>query len=427
MNQQNTKIEQELIALRREFHRYPESGWTEFRTTARIIEELEKLGLPVWYGQQIHKKEKMFGLPASEVLERCFCRAVEEGVRPELLEAMRGGFTGCVTVIEGALPGPVTGIRVDIDCNDVEESLEEAHRPVREGFASVHENCMHACGHDAHAAIGIGVAKLLCENRDSLQGKVVLAFQPAEEGLRGAASLVEAGVFDSCNRLFSLHVGLMDTPVGTVAASAKGFLASTKLDVTFHGVAAHAGMDPEKGRNALAAAAKATLELLQIPERFTQLCRVNVGTLHAGTGRNVIPARAELQIETRGATTEVNEAAEAAVKQICAAASEQFGCTCEIHFAGSAGGGVCDAALAETAANCLKHVEGVTEVRPVVELRVGEDVTTIMRRVQNRGGQATELVLGMPLPYPHHNGRFDVDERLIGLGARCLAALALET
>ena len=60
MNQQNTKIEQELIALRREFHRYPESGWTEFRTTARIIEELEKLGLPVWYGQQIHKKEEMF-------------------------------------------------------------------------------------------------------------------------------------------------------------------------------------------------------------------------------------------------------------------------------------------------------------------------------------------------------------------------------
>lgn len=428
MVQHNTNMEQELIALRREFHRYPESGWTEFRTTARIIEELEKLGLTVWYGEQIHKKEKMFGLPTPEVLERCARRAAEEGVRPELLKAMTGGFTGCVTVIEGTLPGPVTGIRVDIDCNDVEESADaERHRPVREWFASLHENCMHACGHDAHAAIGIGAAKLLVAEREHLHGKVILAFQPAEEGLRGAASLTEAGVFDTCDRFFGIHVGLMDTPVGTVAVSAQGFLASTKLDVTFHGVAAHAGMEPEKGRNALAAAAKASLEMLNIPAQFTELCRVNVGTLRAGTGRNVIPAKAELQIETRGETTPVNEAAKEAVQKICFAAAEQYGCTCEVAFAGTAGGATCDPTLAEEAAKILRGVEGVTEVLPTVKLRVGEDVTTIMNRVQSLGGRATEIVLGMPLPHPHHNGCFDADERLLSLGARCLAALARGT
>ena len=418
------KLEQELISLRREFHRWPESGWTEFRTTARIVEELENLGLPVWYGRQIHSPEKRFGLPLPEELERCARRAAEEGVRPDLLEAMAGGFTGCVTVIEGALPGPVTGIRVDIDCNDVEESQDAAHRPVREAFVSRHENCMHACGHDAHAAIGIGTAKLLCGERTRLRGKVILAFQPAEEGLRGAASLTEAGVFDACDRFFGIHVGLMDAPVGTVAASAKGFLASTKLDVTFRGVAAHAGMEPEKGRNALAAAARATLEMLEIPAQFTELCRVNVGTLHAGGGRNVIPAKAVLQIETRGATTAVNEAAEKIVRKVCLAAAEQYGCTCEMVFAGAAGGGVCDAALAEEAAKILRGVEGVTDVLPTVRLRVGEDVTAIMKRVQQRGGTVTEIVLGMPLPHPHHSGGFDVDERLLSLGARCLAALA---
>ena len=138
----------------------------------------------------------------------------------------------------------------------------------------------------------------------------------------------------------------------------------------------------------------------------------------------MIPAKATLQIETRGETTAVNEAAELAVRQVCLAAAEQYGCTCEIAFAGAAGGGDCDASLTEEAAKILRGVGGITDVLSTVHLRVGEDVTTIMRRVQSRGGRATEIVLGMPLPYPHHSSRFDVDERLLGFGARCLAALA---
>ena len=418
------QLNQELVALRREFHRYPESGWTEFRTTARIIEELEKLGLTVWYGQQIHKKEKMFGLPKPEELERCLRRAAQEGARPELLEAMAGGFTGCVTVIEGALPGPVTGLRVDIDCNDVEESMDAEHLPVREGFRSVHESCMHACGHDAHAAIGIGAAKLLCAAREQLCGKVVLAFQPAEEGLRGAASLVEEGVFDACDRFFGIHVGLLDAPVGTVAASAKGFLASTKLDVTFHGAAAHAGMEPEKGRNALAAAAQATLDMLALPERFPDRTRLNIGTFHGGTGRNVIPAEAVLQVETRGCTTEVNKAIENAARQACLSAAEHHGCTCAFIFMGQGDTAECDAELTEQVQRILQTVDGVETVLPSVDLSVGEDVTAIICRVQAEGGKATELIFGMPLPHSHHSSRFDVDERVLELGARCLAALA---
>ena len=94
-----TALEQELIALRREFHRYPESGWTEFRTTVRIIEELEKLGLPVHYGKAIHEKEKMYGMPSAQQLELCWQRAKEECGREDLLEAMRGGYTGCGSTV----------------------------------------------------------------------------------------------------------------------------------------------------------------------------------------------------------------------------------------------------------------------------------------------------------------------------------------
>ena len=121
MKERATAFEQELISLRREFHRYPEICWTEFRTTARIIEELEKLGLPVTYGRAVHAEEKMLDLPEPAELEACMERAKAEGARPDLVDAMAGGFTGCMTVIEGALPGPVTGVRVDMDALTIRE------------------------------------------------------------------------------------------------------------------------------------------------------------------------------------------------------------------------------------------------------------------------------------------------------------------
>ena len=87
-------LSQELIALRRDFHKHPEPAWTEFRTTARIIDELEKLGLTVQYGPSIHVPEKMFGLPKDEVMEERWQRALKESARPDLVEAMKGGYTG---------------------------------------------------------------------------------------------------------------------------------------------------------------------------------------------------------------------------------------------------------------------------------------------------------------------------------------------
>ena len=421
------KLGQELIALRREFHRYPESGWTEFRTTERIIEELEKLGLTVRFGPEIHVREKMFGLPKEEVLEACWRRAMEESERKDRIEKMRGGYTGCITEITGALPGPTVGIRVDIDCNDVDEATSEDHRPAREGFASLHPGCMHACGHDAHTAIGIGVAKLLTAFRDQLPGKVILVFQPGEEGLRGAASLTAAGHFSGCDYFFGGHVGLFEgLQVGTVVASGHGFLSSTKLDVAFHGVPSHAGASPEKGRNALAAAACAALNLLAISRTSEGASRINVGTLKAGTGRNVIPGEAEMTLETRGQTPAINAYMEEEARRVIRAAAEMYGCTHEVRFMGSAGDITCDPALVKRTVEILSGIEGVDEIIEDHYFGGGEDVTTMMRDVQEHGGLVTELVFGMPLTAPHHNSFFDVDERVILLAARVFASLAME-
>ena len=418
-------LEKELISLRRDFHRYPESGWTEFRTTIRIIEELERLGLKVQYGPDIHAKEKMYGMPSEKYLEECWQRAKNECERHDLLEVMQGGYTGCVAVIEGALPGPVIGIRVDIDCNDLQEATEPSHAPMAEEFVSLHDGLMHACGHDAHIAIGLGTAKLLCACREQLKGKVVLLFQPGEEGLRGAASLTAAGMVDMCDYLFGLHVGIKDLPVGTVFAGTSGFLSSTKFDVAFQGRPAHAGMAPEQGKNAMAAAATAVLNMLAIPRHHDGSSRINVGTFRSGTGRNVIPAEAELTVETRGATTEINTYMEENAKRICHAAADMYECNCQIRFMGSAGNVTCDAALVERTIQVLTQVDGVQTVLADADLGGAEDITTMMRRVQERGGQATEMILAMPLKAPHHNGFFDIDERVIGLGARIFAQLAL--
>ena len=418
-------LSQELIALRRDFHKHPEPAWTEFRTTARIIDELEKLGLTVQYGPSIHVREKMFGLPKEDVLEACWQRAMSETGRPDLVEAMKGGYTGCLTVIEGALPGPTVGIRVDIDCNDVEEANDPKHPPCALGFRSTHANCMHACGHDAHGAIGVGVAKLLCACKDQLRGKVLLVFQPGEEGLRGAASLTAAGHFSQCDYFFGGHVGLLDgLKVGAVAAGGHGFLASTKFDVTFHGYPSHAAA-PERGRNAIAAAAMATLGMLSIPRHGDGASRINVGTFHGGTGRNVIPARADLCVETRGGTTEINAFMEAEARRICQGAADMYGCTLETRFMGSAGCIVCDEPLVEQTIQVLSQMEGVDQILRDINFNGGEDVTTMMRDVQEHGGQVIELVFGMPLPAPHHNDYFDVDERVIPLAIRIFAQLAL--
>lgn len=418
-------LEQQLISLRREFHKYPEPGWCEFRTTARIIEELTDTGIPVRWGKNLHNTDNMPGMPDTHVLEEAWQRAVEQTGRQDLLLPMKGGYTGCIAEIQGAFPGKATVFRVDIDACELEETCDPSHIPARLGFASTHQRSMHACGHDAHTAIGIGAAKLLWQHKDKLHGRVYILFQPAEEGLRGAASMCGADLLQDCDNLIGLHVGLHDLSVGTVAASCTGFLSSTKLDALFHGKAAHAGLCPELGKNALAAGAKAVLDLLALPEKYDGLCRINVGKFHGGSGRNVIPAEARLTLETRSDKAEQNVLLGADVRSICAAAAAAYGCTVEILPMGGANGAECDASLAAAVADILSDMPQITHVLSSVPFGGSEDITTLMRTVQRHGGKATELIIGMPLTAPHHSANFDIDEKVIPLGAEILAEIAM--
>ena len=334
--QQAEELKDEMVERRRDLHRHPETGWTEFRTASMIIGELKKLGYDVKFGADVIDEKSMMGVPSEAELADYMQRAISEGGDPELVKKMAGGKTGIVATLKTDKPGKTVAFRFDMDCNDVEEERSEEHRPAKEGFASEHKKAMHACGHDGHVTIGLSVAKLLAANKARLAGTVKLIFQPAEEGVRGAFAMMNAGVVDDVDYLFGGHIGFKATADNCLVTMTDGFLATTKLDAEFTGVSAHAGAAPEQGKNALLAAAQAAISLNTIPRHSKGSSRINVGVLNAGTGRNVVPDIAAIKLETRGATTEIDEYMVTEAKRILNACATMYDVKVKITMAGAA-------------------------------------------------------------------------------------------
>lgn len=419
-------LERDLIQIRRELHQNPEAGWTEFETTVKIIGEAERLGLHYRFGKEIHTPEYMYGMPDANALEQEADRAAERTGRTDLIDRMRGGNTGCIVRIEGSEPGPASALRFDIDCNDVQETDAPEHMPNRLGFASTRKNLMHACGHDGHAAIGIGVMRLLAACRERLKGSVTIAFQPAEEGARGADSMTRTGFLKGIQYIVACHLGIKARELGLIIAGCHGFLASTKLDVTFTGRAAHAAISPESGRNALAAAAVAVSNLLAIPRHSAGSSRVNVGVLNSGTGRNVIPDRAFMAIETRGADSAINAFVENCAKRVCRNAAEMYECAHETRTVGLNCNTVCDPELVAFVHRSAVELPDVTEILDDVDFGGGDDVAYMMNYVRAHGGKATDILIGCDLDAPHHSTNFDFNERAILIGVKVLTKAILD-
>ncbi|MBQ7656523.1 MAG: M20/M25/M40 family metallo-hydrolase [Clostridia bacterium] len=171
MKQMVDAMEPDLIRIRRDIHRYPETGWLEMRTSAIIHEALSELGYTVLTGSAAVKPSSRMGIPDAETLT-AHVKAVEAQPGtplPYLTEEMKRGLTGVVGVLNAG-PGPVVALRFDIDALPMAERTDEGHRPAREGFASKNPGMMHACGHDAQAAIGLGVARVLWSLNEELHG-----------------------------------------------------------------------------------------------------------------------------------------------------------------------------------------------------------------------------------------------------------------
>ena len=318
-------------------------------------------------------------------------------------------LTGCVAVLDTGRPGPTLAIRFDIDCVPVTECTDETHVPAKEGFISKNPGFMHACGHDALIWKGLAVAHWVMDNKDKLSGKIKILFQPAEEGVRGAAGMAASGVLDDCDYFLGSHVA-MSAKSGEIATNLYGYLCTTKLDVTFHGKPAHAGACPQDGRNALTAAANATVQMMGISRHSGGMTRINVGQLIAGEGRNVIPSKAVMKLEVRGETGEINQYMVDQVTNICKGVALGFGVTYEMRKMGEAVDLTADQELVDILNAAGRATPGITVVDKALNFGGSEDATILARRVQAHGGKAAFFLWGSDRPSGHHTATFDIKE-----------------
>ncbi|WP_165978902.1 amidohydrolase [Antarcticimicrobium luteum] len=377
-----------LVGRRRLFHSAPELGWQEIETTAQIVSDLRAGGYEVIAGPDFLGDVPRAGLSADPIPGE--------------------GDTGCIAVFDSGRPGPTVCLRVDIDALPIEEARGN-HAPAAGGYASGTVGVMHACGHDGHAAIGLGTARLLREHLKTGRGRLKLLFQPAEEGGRGGRAVAEAGWMDDVDLFFAIHLGL-GVPTGSAAFAVDGFLANARYDVTLTGQAAHAGKTPEGGRNALLGAAQAVQGLHGLAQSSRPGIRVNVGILSAGTAVNIVPERATFEFEMRAGDSEDLATLDRRCRAMIEGAAMAHGLDCAMEPMGGAEAWSNPEAIARWATAVNRTAGAFATALPEFFFGASEDATTLARRVAARGGMAGVFVLGADLADDHHTPHFDFDE-----------------
>lgn len=422
-------LKSELSEIRRDFHRYPELGWMEMRTSSLIVGKLKEAGCDeVLVGEHVCKKDARMGVPDGELLDAHYELAKGQGADPEYLPFMRGGMTGVIGILHCG-EGPTVAMRFDIDALPIPENRTSAHFPKANGFCSENDGVMHACGHDGHAAVGLGTAMILCRMREKLHGTVKFIFQPAEEGVRGAKAIVENGHLDRVDYLLAAHMGGDATLAdGFIGIGTNRTMATVKMDVVYHGKASHAAFAPEEGNNAMLAMAAAVLNLQAIPRHGQSPTRVNVGKVAAGAGRNVICDTAKLELEVRGNDAAANDFMYDYAMRIIEHAGGMHGCTSEVKLTGAARSDKNTPELMER----IYHIcaEGMNLKAVLLPDRPGgasEDYSYMSERVQAQGGQSCYFMNMNRVTGTLHNEKFDFDETALvnGVKAFCGAAADL--
>ena len=401
------QYKEQMVADRRWLHQHPEEGWCEFETTYFIVKRLEELGLKALCGIEVIEPDAVMGRN-TETVKAAQTRALEHGVPAEFIERL-GGYTGAMAVLETGRPGPVTAIRVDIDALPIEETENPEHEANQGHYRSHYTGFSHACGHDVHTTVGLGVAAWLADHKDELCGTVKVLFQPAEEGVRGAAAMAAKGIVDDVNWFAGAHIGC-SAYLGQVGVSHHGYLATTKFDLEYEGVQAAAG-SPEKGRSALMCAAATCMSLGSLPGHSEGITRVQIGKLISGVGRNIVAPHAFMQLEVRGESTKINDYMAANVEMTVKGLAAAYGMKYKLTRMGEAVTYQGDEEAVEAVKNAAGCVEGVESVVDMNAKVGSEDCTMLIRRVQEHGGKAAFFYYGCNHP-GHHRADFCIQDEV---------------
>lgn len=401
------------VTLRRRLHAKPEIGWCEFWTTALIVDELESLGWTVHMGKSHLGMDTIMGRD-EKLVQKSIERARAEGVSDKMLARMEG-YTGCIAEWSTGRDGPVTALRFDIDSVGVEETDAPEHKPNREGFASTHKGWMHACGHDGHTAMGLTIARWVRDHANALKGTVKLIFQPAEEGVRGAAAQAASGMLDDVDYIFGSHLSLM-CGSGEICTNPQNVLATTKFDVIYTGKPAHPTMSPELGRDALACLCTTVTQLRGMAPHGKGMSCVNIGHIEAGEFRNVVPVHGLMQLEVRGATGEINDYVVNQALRLIKGAAMGYDVDYEVKKAGEATSLANNEEMIALLTEVAQKVQGVRTVTRERNMGASEDFTMLGARVQAHGGKSAFFIVGADRPGAHHQKNFDIDENALDVG-----------
>ncbi len=411
------KLIEQMLCDRRTLHRRPELGWTEFEASSYVADRLNCLNIDFKVGGEFLDIPSVQGRSEQEV-QKAIKRALAHGVPESFIERTQG-YTGIVGFFDTKKPGPTIAIRADLDAVPVQESSDPSHEAVKGDYASAFPGVMHACGHDAHTSILLALAEWIVQNKEDLCGKFKFVFQPAEEGVRGGLAVANGGVLDDVDELLCFHIG-SKCKLGEIGICEKGFLATTKLNVSFEGVPAHAGSNPEAGKSALLAACNAATLIAGIPRHSGGLTRVCVGKLIAGESRNVIPVHASMEIETRGETAELDKFMVENVKRIVTSSAAAFDLTAKVEIIGSA-------VNLETDKEISLKLQEIAEANNLAEkvtyhndVPASEDCTWLIKRVREKGGKAGYFMFGCN-NNGHHKSDFSIqDESTLPVGLKML-------
>jgi amidohydrolase len=372
----------EAVDTRRDFHAHPELSFAEKRTTAVVVDRLRGIG-------------------ASEL--PCPTN------------------TGAVFAIDGGRPGRTVLVRADIDALPVLEEVDV-------GFRSTVDGVMHACGHDAHTAILLGVAGVLADRATDLPGRYVLLFQPAEEALGGAVEMIEGGVIETTrpDRVIGLHVAsLLHT--GLVAAR-PGIAMSMgqKIAVRLRGRGGHGAMSGVEGNVLLAAAALAGRlgEAAAGMEYEEVSCVCSAGVLRAGTALNVIPRDALVEGSLRTFTDAQHATAAQRLRELCDEIGAEYDVSAHLDLPPPVSAVVNDAAATATWRQAATSILGSDSVLEMPPATPSDDVSEFLRRIPGCYffvGAAT----GPAPPAMHHAPDFAIDEECLRTGMQALIAGAI--
>lgn len=373
-------------AIRHTIHQHPEPSFQESETTALIRGELERMGVEI--------------LPVDLP-------------------------TGVVGAIRGTKPGPgrITALRADIDALKMPDLCGKA-------YASQNEGVAHACGHDGHTAILLGVAKLLMEERTHFSGTVKLVFQPAEEGIGGARIIIDAGAVDDVESIVCLH-GWPYLKVGEIGALGGKYMASAdSFKVKMIGQGGH-GCRPYKAVNPITAAAGAICALSNLPANEVVTAEqsvVSVCTVHGGSAFNVIPDTMEFGGTVRALDPQVRDQLEAGIRRIAAGAAEMYGCRAEVEYIRGVPPLINDPALVDEVLAAGEKALGKDAVRPLDGPVMGaEDFSLYIEKLKKgvffRLGTAEE---NDSEPVALHNSHFDFNDEAIPYGIATMVQLVLD-